>query len=341
MKLDDLQGNMNSQQLANLLKKHHGIEIPLDKLTPTKATRMLENVQKNLLEHRNSSKSHISEKDQNYTALMLIEQALSKHLNEFEYGSRMGSISDTLDRVLPGERPNTPGYAKTIGKTFANFKNRGKDEKEPEENPSVATASQVTKLPQNYLQSVVTKDFSSLSPNDRNSLAKALHTLIQNPQNATLFGKAIKAQVNESIIMESALGEAEVILAAKDLTDRVQDMVETLGKMINEEIPALTETIRDIMGEEKGDTYTQSATQSLNSLLDLVRSTKDAMDSAARVLAGEQTADMGSETDLNTDLSGMGMDAEAGISPEETGQQLLNAPDASKGGQAPLGRQKR
>ena len=132
------------------------------------------------------------------------------------------------------------------------------------------------------------------------------------------------------------------ILAAKDLTDRVQDMVETLGKMVNEELPALSETMRDIIGSDEAQTYSQSATDTLNSLLETVRGSKEAMDTAAQVLAGEkpaEPADAGADTDVLG--SGTDMGDDTGISPEEAGEELLKAPAASKGGKSSMGRGKR
>lgn len=134
-------------------------------------------------------------------------------------------------------------------------------------------------------------------------------------------------------IYESAMADAEVVLAAKDIADRFQDMVESLGKMVNEEMPALVETIRDTMGAEQADSYNSSATQTVNSALDNIRSAKDALDSAARTLAGEESTASSIEQPASDEMP----------SDEELlGDTLDQIPASASGGDdEPLGRGKR
>jgi hypothetical protein len=128
---------------------------------------------------------------------------------------------------------------------------------------------------------------------------------------------------------ESAMSEAEVVLAAKDIADRFQDMVETLGKMVNEELPALVETIRDSMGAEQADAYSANAVEIINSTLETVRGSKDSLESAARTLAGEeQPAAEPTDQDMTT--------------ADQDAQELDQIPPTATGDeQEPLGRGKR
>ena len=163
---------------------------------------------------------------------------------------------------------------------------------------------------------------------DKKTLTDALRRVtdpdkIDSRTSKVLYTMLNKIDVSEALsesvrLNESAMGEAEVILAAKDLADRVQDMVETLGKMINEELPALTETIRDTMEATQADTYNTSALESLNATLEAVRGSKESLDVAARSLAGEETA---APVDAGADgmdgLGGDGTEPEPGA--EDTG----------------------
>src|SRR6056300_441051 len=51
---------------------------------------------------------------------------------------------------------------------------------------------------------------------------------------------AKKMGLVESVITEGEVENAELVLAAKDMVDRVQGMLEDIGKMINEDLPPLT-----------------------------------------------------------------------------------------------------
>jgi hypothetical protein len=90
------------------------------------------------------------------------------------------------------------------------------------------------------------------------------------------------------MLKESDAGQAEVILATKDVVDTIQGMIEDLSRMINEELPPLTDSIRDEVGSEQADMYNMAANQALAGLLDAVKAAREAMDSAARSVAGEQ-----------------------------------------------------
>jgi len=295
MKLDDLQSPMNSVQLAQLLKKHHGIQLPVAQLTPARAQGMLESVQTQLNQYRNSKSAHLAEQDSNYTAMMLVEQTLRARVTEYTEPLTR-KISRWGQSVASAISPGT-------GEAWRNY----------------------------------TDSDSSAA-----SLAKRmLSGANTGVEAANWAARKLKKRPKPTKVMESAMGEAEVILAAKDLADRVQDMVETLGKMINEELPALTETIRDTMEATQADTYNTSALESLNATLEAVRGSKESLDVAARSLAGEEPA---APVDAGTDeFSGDVTEPELGA--EDTGEvadELMNTPAVASGGKKqPLGRGKR
>ena len=67
-------------------------------------------------------------------------------------------------------------------------------------------------------------------------------------------------------LMEGELGKSEAILAAKDMVDSLQDMVEKVSKMQVEQLPALIDTIRDQMGPQNADQFKSSMGQLLTDL---------------------------------------------------------------------------
>lgn len=155
-----------------------------------------------------------------------------------------------------------------------------------------------------------------------------------------VFGKGVYESANSPVkLLEDEMKKSEAILAAKDLVDRFQDMVEELGKMINEELPALSDTLRgipDIAGQAQ--TYIDSVTGTINGALDTIRTSRGDIDNATRSLAGDENAS------LNTGGEEMPADLGEPVGTEgdlEMGDGFDAEPAASGGAAAPLGRPER
>lgn len=88
-------------------------------------------------------------------------------------------------------------------------------------------------------------------------------------------------------LREGEMGKSEAILAAKDMVDSVQDMIEKIGKMQNEQLPALVDSIRDQIGMEQADAFKNSAGTTLTGLIAQLGQAREQMDSGARGLTGE------------------------------------------------------
>ena len=139
-------------------------------------------------------------------------------------------------------------------------------------------------------------------------------------------------------LTESDAGQAEVILATKDVVDTMQGMIEDLSRMINEELPPLTDSIRDEVGSEQADAYNMAANTALAGLLDAVKAAREAMDSAARSVAGEQVdAPMAMPEPEMGDMPEPEM-SDLDAEDEEDG---FAAVDAAAGGEEELGREER
>ena len=95
---------------------------------------------------------------------------------------------------------------------------------------------------------------------------------------------------NQQLIMESEMGKSQAILAAKDMVDSIQDMLEEVSKMQNEQMPALLDTIRDQIGMEQADAFKGAVEPLLANMVQQLSSARSTADDAARQLAGEQVA---------------------------------------------------
>jgi hypothetical protein len=172
------------------------------------------------------------------------------------------------------------------------------------------------------------------------------HTAEKNPKYVELMlvKEGLDRWLNsEQGLFESEIGASEAKLAAQDIVDSMQDMVERIGKMQNEQVPALIATIRDQIGSEQSETFKASIKAALDTLYQAVSSAKDQSESAVLQLAGDQPAggDMNMGGDMGADpMAGgdMGADLEPSSDLDTDG---FDATDAAAGGSADLGRTRR
>jgi hypothetical protein len=117
------------------------------------------------------------------------------------------------------------------------------------------------------------------------------HVAEKNPKymEMLLVNESLNDWINrQEVLLEGELETAEVVLAAKDMVDTVQDMITDASKMQNEELPPLLDSIRDQVGTAEADTFESTVTSALQGLMEALKAARDALDSGARVLAGEQ-----------------------------------------------------
>lgn len=117
---------------------------------------------------------------------------------------------------------------------------------------------------------------------------------------------------------EAEQQEAEVVLAAKDMVDRIQKMVEDFGEMQNEQILPLVDQIRQTMGDETAASFESAMTSAVSSAMDAVRQARTDADAAARILSGGEAPD--ADNMMGGDMDDLGseepMDAEPVAEPE-------------------------
>lgn len=204
-----------------------------------------------------------------------------------------------------------------------------------------------------------TVDYDNLSYAKAQRLSRALsenitaikrsfgsHTAEKNPKymELLLVKEGLDKWLNsEQGLFESEMGKSEAVLAAKDIVDTIQDMLEKVSKMQNEQVPALIDTIRDQIGMEQAETFKNSIRPVLTSLYDCMQTGRESADNASRALAGEQVGagDMslgGMDQDLGSDLGAPESDLDADLGADAD---QFSATDAAVGGSADLGRTRR
>jgi hypothetical protein len=182
---------------------------------------------------------------------------------------------------------------------------------------------------------------------DRARRTHGVHTAEQNPKYMEIL--MVRESLNrwmvenrQQLIVESEMAKAEATLAAKDMVDSIQDMLEKIGKMQNEQLPALLDTIRDQIGDQQAEQFKGSVTPLLQQLSQTLQQGRETADQAARQLTGEGGSDMG--LGGAGDMGGMGGDDLGGMggapAPEPAGDEF-GATGAAAGGTDELGRERR
>ena len=153
--------------------------------------------------------------------------------------------------------------------------------------------------------------------------------------------KKVKEDVNprsvtlESLrtLMEQDLDQAELVLAAKDMVDRIQKMAEDLASMQVEDLMPLVDAMRESFGTEQANAFSASADATLAAALETIKATREQMDQSVMVLTGEgapvndmmggempPAGDMGAEMAIPTEDEFAGEEAAAGVEGEPLGR---------------------
>ena len=133
--------------------------------------------------------------------------------------------------------------------------------------------------------------------------------------------------VNDMIAEEVEVEQAEVVMAIRALADDVQNHIERIGRMVNEDIPAIADQMVAEFGVEQAGQIKDQMEQALQALLDANKVGKDGVDAVVGQLTGMGSlADAGAPMDAPVDAP---VDAEAPVD---------NVPAAAGPEEEPLGR---
>ncbi len=174
-----------------------------------------------------------------------------------------------------------------------------------------------------------------------------LHTAEKNPRYMELLtvqeGLNTWLEENRQTLVEGEVGNAEVLLAAKNMVDSIQDAIEKVGKMQNEQLPELLDSIRDQIGSEQADGFKNAVGSTLDTLMGNLQSAREGVDGGVRILTGEQLDNPMAMPGDQADLSGS--DTELPPAPgsdlDQDETDGFGATDAAVGGAEELGRERR
>jgi len=144
----------------------------------------------------------------------------------------------------------------------------------------------------------------------------------------------------ETEVTEGVEEQSELILAAKDMMDKVTSFLEDLASMKTEGALELVDRIRDEMGAEKADAFLQKIQPAIEQAEATLTTTRQELDNGVRILTGEEVASdpMGADDTMDMDNTDADLD-DLGTDDLETDE--FGASDAEAGGTEPEGREQR
>tara|TARA_B100000035_G_scaffold58183_1_gene46454 strand:- start:2540 stop:3679 length:1140 start_codon:yes stop_codon:yes gene_type:complete len=150
-----------------------------------------------------------------------------------------------------------------------------------------------------------------------------------------------KEKAKESVVREGAEDQAEIVMAAKDMVDRVTGWMEDTAEMKTESMLDLADAIRDEMGVDQSNQYVETIKASLDELYTSMESTRAALSSGVSMLTGEgeMMPPMGAEDPDAAMEPTIDMDDAEGVVPPADDE--FAAAPAAAGGEEPAGRETR
>jgi hypothetical protein len=163
-------------------------------------------------------------------------------------------------------------------------------------------------------------EFDRLTPSQSRNMLQRVRKLIrehraqpsfhrseQNPAYLKLvvMESGLAARIREFDIVNEAseVQQAQVVLAAQDMVDKMQKMLEEITAMQFKDLPALVDSIKNEVGQQQANQFNADATAALSGLVQNLQAGKQQMETALGVVTGQQVAPVD---------TGAGMDMGAG-----------------------------
>ena len=157
-------------------------------------------------------------------------------------------------------------------------------------------------------------------------------------------GKDIINNYYASLLKEGEEDKAELVMASKDMVDRLTGWMEDTAEMQTESMLELADAIRDEMGSESAEAFTAAVKPALEAMYGVMETTRIALTGGVGMLTGE-----GEPMDtMGAEEPDMDMEPIDGVEPDEGDEGEVGMPDdefgaadAAAGGEELGGREKR
>jgi len=275
MKLRSLSHKPTSTDYFKLYESQFGSTIDVSSIDFDNGNKMLSKIRQNIKEFKGSVKFHQSENNPTYLRMIMLEEALSSKVSELkESAGTFGASNKTKEdnmSIVPGKSDE---YSNALKKSAS-----GED---------------------------VTNECKKLR---KAGVKEGLVKVLESQETAIKFMKKIveTKRSSKQAIMEGDVENAQVVLAAQDIVDRVQKILEDMVDIQYKDIPSLADGVKAEMGVESAAQFKDSMITALQTLATQLESTKTEMENAVGIITGEEVgmpADLDMEEPMD-DLEGL------------------------------------
>ena len=174
-----------------------------------------------------------------------------------------------------------------------------------------------------------------MSMSSTRTMITKVRGLITESKQSTAYNKQSDASYMKLVFMEQALKDhfydlknrpqprivfeneevekSQVVLAAQDMVDQVQKMLEDVGQMQVKELPALVSSIESEIGVNESQTYNDAVSVQLDTLSASLKEASTSLKNALNGLTGQAVdaafdagADLGMDADMDDEMPDLG-----------------------------------
>ena len=310
MKLFDLESSQTKQS-QKVMESYFHRKVNFTALAPAKANSMLKKVRNLISEHRSINSLHTSEKDAGYMKLLVMERGLTARLAMREADMPDPMVTQSLNKIKsqqtinPAEQnalakklnTNTQSLTKALAGTAV-------------AGPDKAVADQLSGMlavgesgDYSAKKAAAGKDIGKPGKNFAKIAKNAAKKYGSKAAGQRVAGAVLNKLRNEGTtvtmdgryLTENEVQQAQVVLAAQDMVDRIQDMLEDVTAMQFKDLPALSTSISSTVGTNEAQAFNNAASAALAQLVDAVQTAKLGMETAQGTLTGQEPVVPGAE----------------------------------------------
>lgn len=284
MKLQELDSRPKTQQTRKVLESYFGQHLDVAAVSVKTAQQMLKKIRGLIREHRGTPQFHRSEQNPAYLKLVVMEQALEARIKESQPGAApgMAMAQKTLAQQAAAAANVDGDLAKGVAKVASATGQSGQ-------------SGRLTKAIQSTLAGK-TLDAASKAALAQHEIGIA--NIMKDPNQATRLQQMLRqasakaaSEVKESkkkkLREASDIQQAQVVLAAQDMVDQVQKMIEQVSAMQFKDLPALVDSIRNDVGMDQAQQFNNDVTAALQGLIQSLQGSKTALEGAQGTLTGQ------------------------------------------------------
>jgi len=106
------------------------------------------------------------------------------------------------------------------------------------------------------------------------------------------------------VVENEEVEKSQVVLAAQDMVDQVQKMVEEVSDMLVKELPALSDSVQSEIGVNEAEQFTSQTTEALTSLQAALTQSQATLKAALNSITGQGGMGDGFGGDVTADIGG-------------------------------------